>query len=80
VIWGASDGIVGPDYGRAYAAAIPGATFTLLPEAGHLPQLEAPERLAAELGRADAGRAAEHPGEMGGVAEPAAAGDRADRQ
>ncbi|WP_239080278.1 alpha/beta fold hydrolase [Paractinoplanes brasiliensis] len=47
VIWGESDGIVTADYGRAYAEAIPGATFTLLPEAGHLPQLEAPDRLAA---------------------------------
>ena len=47
VVWGASDGIVGPAYGRAYADAIPGAEFTLLPEAGHLPQLEAPERLLA---------------------------------
>jgi pimeloyl-ACP methyl ester carboxylesterase len=45
VIWGASDGIAGPAYGRAYADAIPGATFTLLEGAGHLPQLETPEAL-----------------------------------
>jgi pimeloyl-ACP methyl ester carboxylesterase len=45
VVWGAADGIVTPEYGRALAAAIPGARFTLLPEAGHLPQIEAPERL-----------------------------------
>lgn len=54
VVWGASDGIVSPDYGRAYAAAIPGAAFTLLADAGHLPQLEAPEQLLGalrELGR-----------------------------
>jgi pimeloyl-ACP methyl ester carboxylesterase len=31
VIWGESDGIVDIEYGRAFAAAIPGATFTLLP-------------------------------------------------
>lgn len=43
VIWGASDGIVDPGYGRAYAAAIPGARFELIPAAGHQPQLEAPE-------------------------------------
>lgn len=49
VIWGASDGIVSPDYGRAYAAAIPDATFTLLPESGHLPQLETPEALLAAI-------------------------------
>lgn len=43
VLWGASDGIVDPDYGRAYAVAIPGARFELIPEAGHQPQLEAPD-------------------------------------
>lgn len=43
VLWGASDGIVDPEFGRAYAAAIPGARFELIPEAGHQPQLEAPE-------------------------------------
>ncbi|MBM7085654.1 hypothetical protein JQN84_24325 [Micromonospora sp. MMS20-R2-29] len=45
VVWGASDGIPPAAYGRAYADAIPGARFTLLPDAGHLPQLETPERL-----------------------------------
>lgn len=43
VLWGASDGIVDSAYGRAYAAAIPGARFELIPEAGHQPQLEAPD-------------------------------------
>lgn len=43
VLWGAGDGIVDPGYGRAYAAAIPGARFRLIEAAGHLPQLEAPE-------------------------------------
>lgn len=45
VVWGASDGIVDPGYGRVYAAAIPGATFQLLPATGHLPQLESPDLL-----------------------------------
>ena len=45
VIWGDADRIADPDYGRAYAAAIPGAGFELLTETGHLPQLETPERL-----------------------------------
>jgi pimeloyl-ACP methyl ester carboxylesterase len=45
VIWGESDGIADPDYGRALAAAIPGSRFTLMPQAGHLPQIEAPEEL-----------------------------------
>jgi pimeloyl-ACP methyl ester carboxylesterase len=34
---------------QEYAAAIPGATFRLVPDAGHLPQLEAPEAVLALL-------------------------------
>jgi pimeloyl-ACP methyl ester carboxylesterase len=45
VVWGEADRIGDPDFGRAFAAAIPGAEFTLLPEAGHLPQIETPETL-----------------------------------
>lgn len=40
VAWGEHDGIVTPDYGRAYAAAFPNGRFTLIPDAGHMPQLE----------------------------------------
>ncbi len=48
VLWGASDRIATPGYGRAFASAIGAATgrsadFVLIPEAGHLPQLERPE-------------------------------------
>ncbi|MEV6240428.1 alpha/beta hydrolase [Lentzea sp. NPDC051838] len=49
VLWGESDRIVDPEYGKAYAAAIPGSTFTLLPRTGHLPQLETPEELFEAL-------------------------------
>ena len=49
VLWGASDGIVSPDYGRAYAAAIPGARFELVPEAGHLPHIEKPGACAKAI-------------------------------
>jgi len=45
VLWGESDGIVTPDYGRAYAAAIPGARFELVEQAGHYPHVEQPERV-----------------------------------
>ena len=45
VVWGESDRIADPDYGRALAAAIPGARFELLPRTGHLPQLESPDLL-----------------------------------
>jgi pimeloyl-ACP methyl ester carboxylesterase len=43
VLWGESDGIVEPAYGRAYAAAIPGARFEVLPATGHVPQMETPD-------------------------------------
>jgi len=49
VLWGESDGIAGPGYGKAYAAAIPRSTFTLLPRTGHLPQVESPEELLDAL-------------------------------
>jgi pimeloyl-ACP methyl ester carboxylesterase len=47
VVWGESDGVVDPDYGRAYAQSLPNARFTLIPEAGHVPQIEQLERLLA---------------------------------
>ena len=43
VLWGQSDRVVDPDYGRAYAAAIPGARYQPLERTGHLPQLETPD-------------------------------------
>ncbi|MFI5938635.1 alpha/beta fold hydrolase [Actinoplanes sp. NPDC051494] len=45
VVWGLSDRLVDPGYGRAYAAAIPTATWHPLEASGHLPQLETPERM-----------------------------------
>jgi len=48
-IWGEADCIIPAEHGRAYAKAIPGARFLLLPEAGHLPQLETPDRLLAAV-------------------------------
>jgi pimeloyl-ACP methyl ester carboxylesterase len=43
LIWGESDRIVTPQYGAAFAAALPNAKFEIVPRAGHLPQLERPE-------------------------------------
>jgi pimeloyl-ACP methyl ester carboxylesterase len=44
VVWGDSDQIVDPDFGRAFAAAIPGARFQLLTDTGHMPQVETPDQ------------------------------------
>jgi len=45
VVWGAADRVVPPEHGTAYAEALPDARFVLIEDAGHLPQLETPERL-----------------------------------
>ncbi len=45
VVWGEADRIIPPEHGDAYARAIPGAQLQLIPDAGHLPQLETPQRL-----------------------------------
>jgi pimeloyl-ACP methyl ester carboxylesterase len=49
VLWGESDRIVTPDYGRAYAESIPGARFETIPRAGHYPYLEQPEAFTAAV-------------------------------
>ncbi|MFE4950774.1 alpha/beta fold hydrolase [Leifsonia sp. NPDC056665] len=49
MVWGESDRVVTPEYGRAVAHAIPGAQFVQIPEAGHLPHLEAPEATWAAI-------------------------------
>ena len=49
VVWGESDRIADPAYGRAFADAIPDAEFELLSETGHMPQLETPEKLLAAI-------------------------------
>ena len=43
LLWGASDQIVTPRYGRAYSQLIPGSRLEIIPEAGHHPELEQPE-------------------------------------
>jgi pimeloyl-ACP methyl ester carboxylesterase len=45
VAWGEADRIGDPDFGRAYAAAIPGGQFRLFERAGHMPQIETPDAL-----------------------------------
>jgi pimeloyl-ACP methyl ester carboxylesterase len=53
VLWGESDQIVKPAYGEAYAAAIYGARFEVLPATGHTPQMETPDIVLQTL--SDAG-------------------------
>ena len=51
LLWGESDGIVKPDYGRAFAKLIPGAKFEIIAQAGHVPQLEQPDAFVAAVVR-----------------------------
>jgi pimeloyl-ACP methyl ester carboxylesterase len=44
LVWGAQDRLVHPDYGSDFAGLIAGARLELVDDAGHLPQLEQPER------------------------------------
>jgi pimeloyl-ACP methyl ester carboxylesterase len=46
VLWGAADGLVGEAYGRAFAAAVPGAKFETIAGAGHVPHIEQPRAFA----------------------------------
>jgi pimeloyl-ACP methyl ester carboxylesterase len=51
-VWGANDQVVPVEYGRTYAALIPGATLTVVPECGHMLPLEKPDvfaRLVSEF-------------------------------
>lgn len=49
VVWGKNDGIVSPDYGKAYSKAIKGAKFATVAKAGHYPHLEQPEAFMKAL-------------------------------
>jgi len=49
VVWGAADRLVTPEYGHAYAQAIPGAQFVIVDAAGHYPYLEQPDEFTATL-------------------------------
>ena len=48
-LWGAQDRIVSADYGRSYCAAVPGARFELIENAGHLPHIERPQAFAERI-------------------------------
>ena len=49
MLWGEADRIASPDYGRRYAALVPGAEFVPVPRAGHFPHLEQPAAVRESL-------------------------------
>jgi pimeloyl-ACP methyl ester carboxylesterase len=49
LIWGEQDQIVTTAYGEAWKAEIPGATLETIPNAGHYPHWEQPEKFAARV-------------------------------
>jgi pimeloyl-ACP methyl ester carboxylesterase len=51
VLQGEADVLVEPSSAHKFAAAIPGATLILYPHVGHLPQIEIPQRSAADVAR-----------------------------
>ena len=51
VLWGGSDRIVTPDYGRRYAALIPKGRFEIIDDAGHHPELEQPRVFVDHIAR-----------------------------
>jgi pimeloyl-ACP methyl ester carboxylesterase len=49
LIWGEHDRLFPKDYAFAYQQLIPGSKAVIIPDCGHLPQVEKAEALAAEL-------------------------------
>jgi pimeloyl-ACP methyl ester carboxylesterase len=57
VLWGSADRITADGYGRAYAAAIPGARLEPIERAGHFPHIEQPDAFAEKIFAFTQGRA-----------------------
>jgi rifampin ADP-ribosylating transferase len=49
IVWGARDSLLPRGDQEAMATEIPGARLVVYPDVGHLPVLEAPERVAADI-------------------------------
>ena len=49
ILWGESDPLIEPTAAKKFAAAIPGAKLITYPKVGHLPQIEIPQRSAADV-------------------------------
>ena len=48
ILWGESDPLIEPAAAKKFAAAIPGSKLITYPKVGHLPQIEIPQRSAAD--------------------------------
>ena len=48
-LWGESDGLVTPDYGRAFSKLIPGSTLQVIDKAGHSPHVEQPDAFVEKV-------------------------------
>jgi pimeloyl-ACP methyl ester carboxylesterase len=51
LVWGDSDKVVAPAYAHAFKKGITGSELVVIPEAGHLVNLEKPDQTAAALQR-----------------------------
>ena len=49
ILWGENDPLIEPAAAKKFAAAIPGSKSILYPKVGHLPQIEIPQRSAADV-------------------------------
>jgi pimeloyl-ACP methyl ester carboxylesterase len=49
LIWGEDDGFQKVEYAERFAAEIPRTTLIRIPEAGHIPMENAPDRIATAL-------------------------------
>jgi pimeloyl-ACP methyl ester carboxylesterase len=49
ILWGQSDPLIEPAAAGKFSAAIPGSKVIIYPNVGHLPQLEIPQRSAADV-------------------------------
>jgi len=49
ILWGENDPLIEPAAAKKFAAAIPGAKLITYPQVGHLPQIEIPQRSAADV-------------------------------
>jgi len=49
LVWGANDRLFPKDYAFAYQRLIPGSKVAIIPDSGHLPQVEQPQAFVAAL-------------------------------